>query len=42
MPLAFNQQAANELGGNLLCLAGRAKNYWGRDWESVVAMGVAL
>ncbi len=23
------------------CSAGRAKNDWGREWEGVVAMGVA-
>ena len=38
--LAFHQQAADQLGGNLL--GGAGEEGLGRFWEGVVAMGVAL
>ena len=37
--LALHQQAADEFGGNLLAVG--QKKFWGRCWESLVAMGVA-
>ena len=37
--LAFHQQAADEVGGNLLC--GAAEEGLGERWERGVAMGVA-
>ena len=37
--LAFQQQAADELGGDQLRSAG--EEGWGRCWEDVVTMGVA-
>jgi len=38
--LPFHQQAADELGGNLL--SGAAEEELGRCWVVVVAMGVAV
>jgi len=39
MPLAFHQQAADELRRHFFC--GAAEEGLGKGWESVVAMGVA-
>jgi len=37
--LAFHQQAADQLAGNLL--GGAGEEGLGEDWEDLVAMGVA-
>jgi len=39
MRLPFNQEAADELGGNLL--GGAGEEGLGESWEVVVALGVA-
>lgn len=40
LQLNNNRSSSDELGLSLL--AGRKKKTWGRAWESMVAMGVAL
>ncbi len=41
VPLACRFTSRQPMSVGATCSAGRAKKDWGREWEGVVAMGVA-